>query len=1439
MSNIPYSTIEGIRLHVLGSEENNIESCVKILIPEGTKHSKPLKDGLNDSHMGSTAYSERCETCKNDKTLCPGHFGSISLNYPVLSPMFMKDIIKWLKIVCFNCGGLIIPYEKMPVRKENILGAFVKLAARPANKQIQCPNPECKSIHPHVVQDKSDYVSINIEIRSKSDEDSKTIVTKLFPHHILEIFNRISDETVLLMGKPVDCHPKKFVLTVLRASPNSIRPDIKKMSGGRSNSNDLTVLMQYIVKTNNQIQKGNYKSIETNKSEQDMVYNLATAVYALIKGGSGVNKRYLANNSKKPLTSIAKRWTRKYGRVRRNLMGRRASNMGRSFITCDTFLKADEVGIPISMAKDIQFPEIVREYNMEVMMIYYMNGVERYPGCTKIKDGETGTMYTIEGAKKQNRRLKVGDTIFRDIITGDNVGFNRQPSLECSSISSMKVVIMEKGDTFRINVSACPLFNADFDGDAMNVLFVRSIRTMYELDKLSSPLQFFISYKHGKPRIGQSQDGLIGVPELTKNDTRIDKYHAMQIFNQVNIYPNFSDAGAAKIFNGRDMISILLRETGNLINYTGIASSYKEEQAPYREYNPLDYKVIIDRGNVTSGILDKNSIGQEASGGLFHIIHNQYGPRAAIDSAFDMQQIGLAYLQNHGASVTIRDLILKEESIQHIHNIERGLIKESIEITERLNQGKIIAPLGKTVNEYYEEMQINALNPGDEFWPHILQSIDTDHNNMYKMIMYGAKGKLINFAQISAAIGQQDIDGSRIPENFDGRTLPYFTKFDSNPSARGYVTNSYMSGILPPEFIFTAENARYQFINNALSTSITGMYNRMSIKNLESLIVDNQYKVVNGDKVVQLIYGGDGADPRFIEKVKLPTMDKSLSNASFAQKFHTKKEIFAKEFHTKQVQTLLDEEFTQLKQDQEFYRNLFLPVEESTGKMYSDTCMMPVNINRIIEDTLFNLELRKFTKSVALNPIITIEKVKELCNNIVYCLINQGDVPKYLQIATTLMQVLIRSYLNTSYLVNKNINDTALEIIIKQIRNIYSKSLIDYGKAVGIIAAQSISEPMTQAVLDSKHSAGAGSTRKKGMFRVKEILGARPTDKMKAPSMTLQVKPEYKKDKAKVQEIANYIEMLNLGRFVDSWYVFAEKYGEITHPKFKHENELIKSFEKYNTHIKPPSDLTKWCIRIELNKSKMIEKQMKMETIYAILRKNFPAIYIVYTTDNAEQLILRLYIRNVISKKQITVDFMNELAANILDTVIRGVAGVKAAYVQEKSKTLLQEDGSLATETVYFIFTDGTNLEYILENPYIEQETVQSDSIIETYEIFDIMAARQKIINEMKHQIEGPNTRHYDIYANEMTYSGVVTSIDRYGSAKRDSLLMVRVSDSSPINVLTEGAVNGIMDNLNSISGPVMFGKNPEIGDLYNTFIVDEEFVRSQYKSSEDLINEL
>lgn len=985
----------------------------------------------------------------------------------------------------------------------------------------------------------------------------------------------------------------------------------------------------------------------------------------------------------------------------------------------------------------------------------------------------------------------------------------------------------------------------------MNLLFTRSNRTTNEIQHLASPAQRFISYKNARPKIGEAQDSLVGTAEFTRTEAVMDRVHAMQIFAQIDIVHDFSQYPKDKLFSGRELISIYLKETNNTINYTGRPAIYNSVHERYRTYNPEDIKIEIDRGELKSGILDKSSVGEGAQGGIFHIIHNQYGPDAALEAAFAIQQMAIAYLFNRGVTVSLSDIVLKDDTLEKIHEIEKGLIAESLNITDRLNSGNIIPPLGKTITEYYEEQQTNALDPGDEYWPHILSDIDTNNNNLYKLIAYGSKGKLFNFKNISAAIGQIDINGERIPENFGGRTAPYFTRHDPRPGSRGYIANGYRTGITPTEFIFHAMDNRYQLINKALSTSITGMKNREAIKNLEALIIDNQRKLTKQPGIVQLLYGGDGVDPRFLEKVKFPTMDKSFSDAKFDETFHSRAAStggFAKKFQNKQVQKLFDDEYAQLLEDREFFRYVYLRMEYASGQVYSDALPMPVNIRRIIEDTIYNLGMHSSAGPPAdrFDPVEAISKVNELCETITYELLNEiqernhSPIPPHLRTCTRMLQILIRSYLNTSALQRLGITDEALDIILSNIKLTYGRSLIAYGMAMGIIAAQSISEPMTQMVLDSHHNSGAASTKKKGMFRIQEITGAKPTDKMKAPAMTIQVKEEFETNRVKVQEIAHHIEMMRLRDFVNSRKIFFEKYGEPIHPEYKQEKSMVREFEKYNLGVKAPSDLANWCIRLSLDKYKLIEKQMKMETIYYEIRKKFPDTHIVYTSDNAENIIVRIYVRTImIRKANITTEIMRNLADDLQDTVIRGVQGIRATFVKEGTKTVRGEDGALTERQYYYIFTDGTNLEAMLENPYINPYTIQSDSIIEMYDIFGIGASREKIIYEFRDQVGEPSYRHFTIYADEMTFSGKVTSIDRYGTAKRDASILLRISDASPISVIEESAINGATDYLKGVSPPLMLGRNPRIGDLYNIFKWDETFVDNNIKKTSDILSEL
>lgn len=1164
----------------------------------------------------------------------------------------------------------------------------------------------------------------------------------------------------------------------------------------------------------------------------------------------------MSSNSKKALASIAKRLPRKYGRIRRNLMGKRVGYMGRSFITCDCSLRLDEIGVPISMVKNLQRPVIVRDYNFEQMMVYFMNGVDRYPGASKIKKAQTGDEHWIGGNLLDNFTLEIGDSIYIDLIDGDIVNFNRQPSLEDSSISAFTVRIMEQGDSIRMNVLSCPLFNADFDGDAMNIMAVRSAVAANEIEMTSSPAMFFVSPKNSCPKLGQMQDSIIGCAKVTRSATKLDKFHAMQCFSYTDVYADFSDISPKDIVTGRDLFTRLMKKTGIEINYKGTASFYKEQHAAYRAYDPLEVNVHIDRGTLKSGILDKSSVGAGRHGNIFHIVHNKYGPKAALELCYQFQRLSIEFLYWHGDSIHIGDFMIREEQLLNIDKVTNSLMADAMKITEDLNNGKIIPPLGKTIEEYYEQLILNALNPGDQHWEYILKGIDFENNNLYFKVSTGARGNYSNFEHIAMGVYQLDINAQRMPENFGGRASPYHPKYDADPRSRGFIPNSFMTGLTCEEEIFHAQQSRYGIIQKALSTAVTGEQNRMSIKSLESLLVDNARKMINSEKLVQPIYAGDGVDAKYLEKVKFPTVGKDMSNAKMEELYHVKNKIFGSKYaKDSKLQKRLDDEYKQLLKDRDDYRTIFTRMEKVSGKIYKDVTEMPVNVERIVSDSVYRLQLTPFVDSKgkyisniekSLDPNKALDKVQELLQKIDYVYLNEiqwrkrTPLPEYLINANYLLKILLRSYLNLSNLIKNGITYHALKGITQDVYLVLSSSLVSYGKAIGIEAAQCVSEPMTQMVLDSIHLDESGSTKKRGMYRIKEINGAKPTKKMKSPSMTIQLLDEYRTNEAKVREIANHIEMLSIRKFVKRWEIYIEEYGKPVHPATKHEVEMIKQFEKYNQFIKPPRDLSNWCIRMILNKEELILKQIRMGTIAMKIRDNFHYAHVVYSADNSDEIVLRIYIRNTISgKNRITKTIITNEIAKILDTIIRGIPGIIAAYVQPNRLTEVQPDGSLKMIETYQIFTDGTNLEKILENPYVDPTTVYSDSILEMVEVFGIRVAKPMIINELRHQVEGPSYRHYETYGSQMIPTGKVTSVDWHGSGRRDASILLRMSDASPLKIIKEAAVNGLTDSLKGISAPLMLMKPPFVGTLYNTFVLDEEYVKENRLNLSDIVSKL
>ena len=983
----------------------------------------------------------------------------------------------------------------------------------------------------------------------------------------------------------------------------------------------------------------------------------------------------------------------------------------------------------------------------------------------------------------------------------------------------------------------------------MNSIIAQNIQSRNECMTISKAARWFISPQKHAPAIGAFFDALIGISEITKDGLKFDKWHAMQLLADVETEGiNYSFTG--KEFTNRELVSRLLPEI-NLSNKQ--PSMYKEQYANFIKYNPLDINIVIERGQLKSGVLDKATTGQDVAGSIFHIIANEYGNDAALECIYNLQQLTHKFFCYHGFTTGIADVNISEGAMAEIKRRLATMILNSRKITQRLNSGKLIAPLGVPLKEFYENEQLGALAPGDDFSHPILADIDLNSNHLARLILSGSKGKISNFISINGAIGVQTINGHRFPALAGwGRTSPYFVRYDTDPDANGFVSMSFREGIKSKVYPFQAGETRQGAISNALSTSVTGYQNRISVKNLESILVDNIRKSAKGLNVIQPLYAETGLDPSKMEKVKFPTI--MISDKEFTDNYNTSIDKIDKRFQNKQIAELLNQEFVQLQTDRNFYRQIHSKLEDHNPKEYVFTNQkhMAVNIYRIVEDVIYNYQ--DLVKSLdandrVLDPNYAIKLTNELCDNVGYVFLNElqkkrkRKLPKYLVSATKLLQILIRSYLCTSYLIKKGVINHLLDIIVQRIILTYKKALIDPGYPIGILAAQCLSEPMTQYVLDSKHrTGGGGGTRTNAIVRVQEILGAKPTDSMKNPHMLIMVKAEYENDKFKVQEIANHIEMMHFGRFVTDVRIFFEKYGTPVHPNFVHESTDIKSFEKINYGVKIPGDLAKWCIRFGLNREELILKSMKLETIIIAIRRDFPELFIMYTAENSDQVFIRCYIRNSMIKK--FNDYLNDIvmyyATEVKNVIVRGVKNILATNVIDITKNALSDDGSYQLKKIYGIYASGSNTTDVLSNPYIDPYRTQSDSIEEIERVYGITAARNKIINEIMIALDGLNRTHCSIFADEMCYSGQVTDIQKTGLQKRENAnITLRVSFQTAIQVIQDAAVNGLIDRISGISGPLVLGTNPNIGTTYNSIVVNQQFIEENNKTLESTVDDL
>jgi DNA-directed RNA polymerase II subunit RPB1 len=1446
----PKNNIKTVSFKVLGSDDNKTKSYVKVsngeqLTEVSTINNKeevysvkPVPKGVYDAFMGTIDYQYLCETCGGKKSNCLGHFGSIDLkDARVLSPLFIKNIIKWLKVICPKCYKLA--YSEEEIKKMSPITRLDKLAKLTSTKDKDVSGNKTLKNCVHCNAERYSVKRLDDDKSSIGWVIGKQLI-RIRTREADEILNRISDSDFKLMGQIN--HPRVYVLNTLPVSPVHTRPETRQAKDDKTKLNDQTIsikaMLEDLEKGPDMI-SGLPDDIRLNQHYYEMIYGPVT------KTTNKTNK-----NRIKAIRELIP--GKEGGIIRSNLLGKRTQKTARLVICGDSSLNLTQVGLPMSVAMKIYIPETVTASNIDRVKTYFENGKYNYPGCAEIM--KNGILYQI--SNNNTLTVDVGDIIYRHMIDGDDVMINRAPSLLPSSETAMKVVV-HNDNTMKFNVMNCALFNADFDGDAMTAYILQSEGARIEASIVSGVSQFMISHKNSTPFIGQVQDSVLGLAMLSNNKTNYNKLNAMRMIGLTSLNPKFTN----KSYTGYDILTMSL--DGIDINFERKPTIFKENShLPYinKYFTNKDKKVIIKNGVYESGILDKSSIAGGASSGLYHVIYKQHGPEKTLNLMFNMQQLAIGHLQIEGMTVGYSDL-LKDEGLS-VKTPAGVMPKSEITISDRiaektelfrlendilinnLQKRNIYPPLGKTIEEHIEDIQTNNLRIMD-VTDIIMSSINPLTNNFYKMISYGSKGKFPNLQLMGYIVGLILVN-EKMPERSFGykRSLPYYQMCDLSIESRGFVEHSYINGINLTGLFYMSMAERHSIIMKALFTSVIGSENRTAIKNLEGVIINNLRQVVNGKILINPTYGGDGVDIRKSIQVSIPTL--LLSNTEL-------KSVYSE---------LGDEYLKIILNDRDEIRKSFKSLYDYGDiSIFNDMVSSPVDIPRIIE-SIYKIDkndkndkndkidkIDKIDKNDKDNKNIKnkIEKILNFTNDqLNYITMNTNayelsiPVPEYLEKSLSMTKYLIRAYFTPEIL--KNITEEQLDEIFLKILYSYSESLIDYGTAVGIIAAQCASEPLTQYVLHSIHHAVSGGTKKGGVIKLKEIISPKESNKLDA-IMHIYLNPGIDIIKAKL--ISTNIQLLKLYNFLISSQICVEsEYGQIHDEELKSDKEMMSDFAKYFPLMTPPSNLVKWFIRLVVNKEELLLKGVSVVNIVDVLRKKYKNSHIVYSNENNNDVIVRLYWSINQFKIYPNSNDIEALLYELIDTIIRGVDIISNTTVKEVNKMDFGTDGEIIkNKKEPVIITNGSNMYELLISEYgqyIDPLRISTDSVVETMDMFGIEEARMLIIMELQKIVTETNPRHLMVYADEMCVSGIVTSIERKGlKTRQQNNILLRIAHQSPILSLIYGAEYGITSPVNTVSEALILGRVPKLGTHYNSVCVNEDFVKANFVSEDAQIAEM
>ncbi|KMU72114.1 LOW QUALITY PROTEIN: DNA-directed RNA polymerase 2 subunit RPB1 [Coccidioides immitis RMSCC 3703] len=1401
-SKAPLRTIKEIQFGLLSPEEIKRMSVVHVEYPETMDEARqrPREKGLNDPRLGTIDRNWRCATCEEGINDCPGHFGHIELSTPVFHIGFLTKIKKLLETVCHNCGKIKANTSDQkyldalrfrdPKRRFDAIWRLSKdvliCEADPPpddddpfgkeSSKIVKGHGGCGNAQPQIRKEGISLVGTWKPNKMRDMMDDTDIQQpekkQITPQMALNIFRNVSEEDVRILGLSNDyARPEWMVITVLPVPPPPVRPSVLVggSSGGQRGEDDLTYKLAEIIRANQNVtrceQEGSPEHV-VREFESLLQYHVATYMDNDIAGQPQAMQK-----SNRPVKAIRGRLKGKEGRLRQNLMGKRVDFSARTVITGDPNLSLDEVGVPVSIAQTLTYPEVVTPYNINKLGQLVDNGPDVHPGARYVirSSGERIDLRHHKGGGGRNF-LQWGWRVERHLMDGDVILFNRQPSLHKESMMAPRVRVMPYS-TFRLNLSVTTPYNADFDGDEMNLHVPQSEEARAELNQLCLVPLNIVSPQRNGPLMGIVQDTLCGIYKIRRRDVFLTKE---QVMNMMLWVPEWDGVC-------RNLQSKHARD-----DWARLAAVY-----------PYDL--------------------------------HEYGPEVCMNFFNGAQTVVNYWLLHNGFSIGIGDTIPDLATIQKIEEAVRIRKEEVDSITLSATENTLEPLPGMSVRETFESKVSRALNNArDEAGTETEKSLK-DLNNAVQMARSGSKGSTINISQMTAVVGQQSVEGKRIPFGFKYRTLPHFTKDDYSPESRGFVENSYLRGLTPTEFFFHAMAGREGLIDTAVKTAETGYIQRKLVKALEEVMVKYDGTVRNslGD-VIQFLYGEDGLDGAFIENQRVDVI--RCSDEQFRNRFRIdlmdpenslSPELLEQATEITgdmEVQRYLDEEWEQLQKDRAFLR--------SVAKEDEEMMQLPINVQRILESAKTTFRIREGTIS-DLHPADVIPQVQGLLDRLV---VVRGDdvISKEAQEnATLLFKAQLRSRLAFKRLVVEySLNKLAFQHVLGAIESRFAKAAANPGEMVGVLAAQSIGEPATQMTLNTFHFAGVSSKNVTlGVPRLKEILNV--ATHIKTPSMTVYQDPARAMDKESAKQLRSVVEHTNLrSRQPEIYYD-----PDIQSTVMEADRDMVESYFIIPEDVMDDlSRQSKWLLRIILSRPKLLDKGLTVQDVAMKIKESYPQdIAVIFSDNNADEQVIR--IRQIQDPKQDEEDdddteydvTLKKLEAHLLDTLtLRGVAGVERAFINEKSRVRTLEDGSLYKNSEdpqckeWVLETSGSALGDVLAIPGVDATRTYSNQFVEILEVFGIEATRTALLRELTQVLafDGSyvNHRHLALLCDVMTSRGFLMAVTRHGINRADTGALMRCSFEETVEILLDAAAFAELDDCRGVSENLILGQMAPAG---------------------------